>query len=246
MALGSGAAKPATGLRLNVVPGGRLVKDTVWYRGIYAPVAWARLHELRETDMFPQQEVNSIEQMRAADSVLLLVDIQQRLAPALHEVESLVRNVAKLIEGTRRLKVPLVATEHCASSIGQTLPDLRAQLTEDEIYGKRHFDACDEEAFRGRVSQIARRQWVLCGAEAHVCLLQTALGLRRLGAAVFVVADAAGSRTEANSRLGMERLRAAGCVIVSTEMVLFEWLQHADNPAFKEVLALIKQANDGL
>lgn len=187
-----------------------------------------------------KQTSTPADKMRAEESALLLIDVQARLAPAIHEVDRVTENVAKLIAGARRLEVPVLATEHCPEAIGSTLPELRAQLQDEEIYGKRHFDACAEAGFREKVARAARHQWVLCGTEAHVCLLQAALGLRQLGAAVFVVADATGSRAEENKRLALERMRHAGCVIVTTEMVLFEWLHHADNPAFKEILRLIK------
>ena len=112
------------------------------------------------------------------ESALLLIDVQERLAPAIHEVERVTENVAKLIAGARRLEVPVLATEHCPEAIGSTLPELRAQLQDEEIYGKRHFGACAEAGFREKVARAARHQWVLCGTEAHVCLLQAALGLR--------------------------------------------------------------------
>jgi len=178
--------------------------------------------------------------MRAADSVLLLVDLQQRLAPAIPEAERLVFNAGRLLTGARRLKLPVLATEHCPAAIGPTLEPLRVRLAPEEIYEKTHFCAAAEAGFRERVAALGRGQWILCGTEAHVCLLQTALGLRALEQEVFVVADAVGSRRAEDRAIALTRLRAAGCGLVTTEMVLFEWLGHAGNPAFKDLLEIIK------
>lgn len=178
--------------------------------------------------------------MRATDSALLLVDLQQRLAPAIPEVERLVFNAGRLLTGARRLELPVLASEHCPAAIGPTVAALRGRLAPEEIYEKSHFCAAAEAGFRERLAAIGRGQWVLCGTETHVCLLQTALGLRALGSAVFVVADATGSRREEDRAAALARLQAAGCSLVTTEMVLFEWLGHAGNPAFKDLLEIIK------
>lgn len=176
----------------------------------------------------------------APDSALLLIDLQERLKPVIHDHERILLNCGKLLQAARRLKIPLAVTEHCPEAIGYSLPQLREHLAAEEIYCKRHFGAADEMPFRERISNLGRQQWILCGVEAHVCLLQTALGLRRMEKDVFIVADATGSRKDENRLMALERLRGAGCIVVTTEMVLFEWLEHADNPAFKEVLRLIK------
>lgn len=190
--------------------------------------------------MNSSKRVTGTERITVSDSTLLLVDVQERLAPAIDDVEALLVNCGKLLEGARRLEVPVVATEHCPDAIGPTVPSLREKLQPQEIYRKSHFGACDEVPFRERAAQQDRHQWVLCGVEAHVCLLQAALGLRTMEKDVFIVADAVGSREERNKRIALERLSAAGCILVTTEMVLFEWLHHAGNPAFKDILRLIK------
>ena len=178
--------------------------------------------------------------MHAAKSALLLVDIQERLLPAIAAQETVLANASRLLVGARRLEVPVVATEHCPQAIGTSVAALRQDLDPEKIYRKTHFSAAEEPDFVARVAAVGRRQWILAGTEAHVCLLQTALGLRALDYEVFVVGDAMGSRVEANHQAALVRLQAAGCIPVTTEMVLFEWLHHAGNAAFKEVLGLIK------
>lgn len=178
--------------------------------------------------------------MRAGASVLLLVDLQQRLAPSIEGIERIAHNAGRLLTGARRLDIPVMATEHCPEAIGPTVEPLRHRLRDSEIYQKTHFSAPEEADFRERVAALRRPQWVLCGAEAHVCLLQAALGLRQLDHSVFVIVDAVGSRATQDKAVALERLQAAGCTLATTEMVLFEWLGHAGNPAFKELLEIIK------
>src|SRR5690554_351595 len=104
-----------------------------------------------ESYMNPERTSTLADQMRAEESALLLIDLQERLAPAIHGIQLLTTNLAKLIAGARRLEVPLLATEHCPDAIGSILPDLRGEFQEEEIYCKSHFGACDEEGFRDKV-----------------------------------------------------------------------------------------------
>jgi len=117
---------------------------------------------------------------------------------------------------------------------------LRALARSEDILGKVHFSCADEPALLQRIASLARPQVVIAGMEAHVCVLQTALGLAERGYRVCVVADATGSRTSVSHATAMERLRMAEIMVVTTEMVLFEWLERADRPEFRALLALIK------
>lgn len=188
--------------------------------------------------------------LSADRSALVVIDIQERLAPAVHAGERIVHNVTVLLRAARRLGVPVLATEQYPKGLGRTLPAVADHLPAEHlpaehlpgggVIEKMHFGCVGEAAFNERLAGLDRRQIVLTGMEAHVCVLQTALGLVEQGLDVFIVADATSSRTAANAELGIERMRANGVEVVTTEMVVFEWLHKAGTPAFKELSRLIK------
>lgn len=178
--------------------------------------------------------------MRAGDALLLIVDVQQRLAPAIADAATAVRNTSILLAAAKRLSLPTLVSEQYPKGLGTTIEPLREHLSAQQIIEKTHFSCTAEPAVLARIQDAGRRQIVLTGMETHVCVLQTALGLIEAGFDVFAVEDAVGSRTERNKQLGIERMRAAGANIVSTEMVVFEWLHRAGTPEFKELSALIK------
>jgi nicotinamidase-related amidase len=178
--------------------------------------------------------------MRADRSVLVVIDVQERLCPVMNDPRRVLFNGARLLTAANRLSVPVICTEQYPKGLGPTMIDLRTLLPEGAVMEKTAFGAMAEAPFRQALADLDRSQIVLCGTEAHVCVLQTALGLREAGHAVFVVADACGSRRPESERAGLERMGAAGCGVVTTEMVLFEWLGDKTNPAFKEISALVK------
>jgi len=166
---------------------------------------------------------------------LVLVDCQARLMPTIDEGPRVVANALLLADAARLLGVPVLGTEQNPAGLGPNIDAVRQRCA--STLAKMHFDACEDGLLDllGGVPEV-----VLAGCEAHVCLLQTALGLRRAGREVWVVADACGSRTVADHALAMQRLRDAGARVVGTEMVLFEWVHDCRHPAFKQVLALVK------
>lgn len=166
---------------------------------------------------------------------LVLVDYQARLLPAIHDAERVLANATALADAARALGVEVLGTEQNPAGLGPNVAALRQRCA--STLAKMHFDAC-EDGLLDRLAGVP--EVVLAGCEAHVCLLQTALGLRRAGRAVWVVADACGSRAAADHALAMQRLRDAAARIVGTEMVLFEWVADCRHPAFKPVLALVK------
>lgn len=174
--------------------------------------------------------------MSAERSCLVVVDIQERLCPVIHDPRTVLYNAGRLLRGAAMLGVPALVTEHCPASIGPTMVDLRELCTPDQFVTKTTFSGAAEPAVRERVEQLALPQLVVCGTEAHVCVLQTALGFRSLGYEVFVVTDASSSRREVDRDIGVARMTAQGCQPVTTEMVLFEWLGHAGHPQFRDVL----------
>lgn len=174
------------------------------------------------------------------NSFLLVIDIQSKLAPAIADEKNVTARAGALIRAARLLGVPIFATEHCPDRIGPLVPDLRTLLDSNEIMSKRQFCCADDAGILDRLKASGRSQAVVAGMESHVCVMQSALGLAENGFAPFFVNDASGSRHAADHASAMERLRAQGISVVSAEMAIFEWLDHADDPAFREVLAIVK------
>ena len=177
--------------------------------------------------------------MVAERSVLLLVDLQQRLHPAIDDGPQVLAACVWLTEVAGRLGVPVVCTEQYPRGLGPTVPELRRLLPDGAVIEKTHFSAVAE----GNLPQVAggeRPQVVVAGTEAHVCVLQTVLGLRRLGHEVRLVRDAVGSRRRADRRAALERAASYGAELVTSEMVAFEWLATSDHPRFRDVLQLVK------
>ncbi len=179
--------------------------------------------------------------MRAEKSALVVVDVQARLLPAIHDSDRVLCNADILLKAADALSVPVILTEQYAKGLGETVKSVRAALPAGTpVIEKITFASTGEPAFVAALEGLGRRRVVLCGTEAHVCVLQTALGLLGLGYTVHLVADAVSSRSPANHAAAIERLRAAGVSVVTTEMVVFEWLERAGTPVFKTVSALIR------
>ena len=194
------------------------------------------------------------------ESQLVLVDLQPKLQPVMHDAQAVWANAIRLAQAARLLDVPVWGTEQNPSKLGQLPAEMRE--TCQRVLAKMQFSAVEEglgewlqpapSAPRGNArslprhlqkpqpEQAARKSIVLSGVEAHVCLLQTALDLLEDEFEVWVVTDACTSRTERNRDAAYDRLAGAGAELVTTEMVLFEWLRSAEHPDFKAVQALIK------
>ncbi|UCV19082.1 hydrolase [Ferribacterium limneticum] len=178
--------------------------------------------------------------IRRADSLLLIVDIQQKLAPAIHDSERVVANSVRLLEGAKLLGVPAFISEQYVKGLGPSLDVIRTAAVDAQFFEKTHFSCAAEPGVIDLLHAAKRPQIVLTGTETHVCVLQTAFGLQAAGFEVYLVADAASSRTPENRSAAIERMRAAGIGIVTTEMVLFEWLHQAGTDDFRKLLPLIK------
>jgi len=175
--------------------------------------------------------------LNADNAVLLMVDLQQRLVPAIHDGDTMVTRTLRLAETAMLLGVPVRATEQYPAGLGPTVAPLAAYP--QGVLAKTTFSAVADPGFAALlpagVSEI-----VIAGCEAHVCVLQTAVDLLGIGHHVAIVADAAGSRDPADKEAGLERARQHGVEIVTSEMVLFEWLRDARHPQFREVQKLLK------
>ncbi len=176
----------------------------------------------------------------SGQSCLCLIDVQERLTPAMADPDGVVAACGILLRAASRLGLPVLISEQYSKGLGPTvaaLDDAREGVAPVE---KSAFSCLREPGWRERFNGLGKRQAVLCGIEAHVCVLQTALDLVADGAAVFVVADAVGSRSNASRDAALARMAAAGVAVVTVEMVLFEWLGDAGHYAFKDISGLIK------
>ncbi len=178
--------------------------------------------------------------IRWAKAGLVVIDVQERLLPAIHEHERVLQNTIRLIKGAGVLKMPVFMTEQYPKGLGRTSAEIRAAAEGCSLMEKTKFSACGAAGFHEALTEKHVADAVLCGIEAHVCVSQTCLDFLERGQRVFVVADAISSRTAENTRLAVQRMQQAGAIIVSTEMILFELLEEAGTDEFRHILALIK------
>lgn len=170
----------------------------------------------------------------AERSMLLVIDVQAKLAPAVAEFEVVVANVITMIRSAQRIGVPVAATEHYAKGLGPLVPAIRTLLPDNAIGAKNHFSGVAAQCLPG-LPGYDRAQVVVIGMEAHVCVLQTALDLLDEGREVYVVADAVGSRRSQDRDVALTRMRDEGVRVVTREMAIFEWLGEAGTPLFRDV-----------
>jgi nicotinamidase-related amidase len=178
--------------------------------------------------------------LKRAGSGLIVVDIQERLLPAIFEKDRVTQNAVRLAKGAAILGIPALATEQYRKGLGATVTEVAAAIAHFAPIEKLAFSACGAPAFMDAIRDGQLSSALLCGIEAHVCVTQTCLDLLERGIRVFVAADAVSSRAPEDYRLGLERMRQAGAVMVSTEMALFEWLGQAGTGEFRQILALVK------
>lgn len=178
--------------------------------------------------------------MDARNAVMVLIDVQGKLAEVMSERDALFENLKRMILGAQALEVPILVTEQIPHKLGATNSALRELFHAWDPIAKSSFSCLGEPAFGERLGALGRNQVILTGIETHVCVNQTAMDLLALGREVYVVADAVSSRTAANRQLALERMRAAGASIVGAEMALFELLRDASDPRFKGILQLVK------
>ena len=175
--------------------------------------------------------------LTAHQSQVLIVDMQTGLLPAIADGQALLDRAGKLAQAARLLGVPVLATEHWADKIGPTDPALASHV--DQVLHKKHFDATREADFLPALA-VGRPRVLLLGTEAHICVLQTGLGLKERGYEPVLVGDCVGSRRLEDRQAAWDRWACHGLERITAEMAMFEWLEIPSNPAFKQVLALIK------
>ena len=175
-------------------------------------------------------------------AALLVVDIQEKLAPAVRNSEAVIATTRMLIEAASLFQVPIYFTEHCPDRIGHTVPPLlNAAPGDATVFAKTHFSAVADPVCGGQLQSIPQKHIAVAGTETHVCVLQTVLDLNSSGFEPRLVTDAVSSRYANDQHFAIERAVAAGVIPTTTETIMFEWLEHADHDSFRAVLELIKR-----
>lgn len=171
---------------------------------------------------------------------LIVVDVQGKLAQLMTDKDALFKNIQILIQAARILEIPILWCQQVPEALGPTIPEVAGLLTGIEPIDKASFSCCGQEQFHTALDSLGRKQILLCGIEAHVCIYQTAADLLGRGLDVTVVADAVSSRTAQNKQIALTRLATEGAHVSSTEMALFELLQTAKHAQFKPIARLVK------
>lgn len=175
------------------------------------------------------------------NTTLVVIDVQGRLAQVMSQKELLFDNLQKIIKGAQALELPIIWNEQVPEKLGPTTPEIAQLLTSTgQPIAKSSFSCCGNPPFMEALKKTQRKQVLLTGIEAHVCVYQTCRDLLDLGYEVQVVTDAVSSRAAENRQLGLERMKEAGATLTSTEMSLFELLRVAEGPQFKEITKILK------
>ena len=175
-------------------------------------------------------------------AMVLVIDVQEKLMPLIEGRDQIQQTIERLLAGTQIFDLPILATEQYPEGIGHSVESVAAALQrlDAPVLSKSTFSCCGDEAVRNILRQIARPQIILCGIEAHVCVLQTALDLRAMDYQVFVCRDGVGSRRQLDAETGLSRMQQAGAFLATMESILFELCERCDSPQFKQLLPIVK------
>jgi len=184
--------------------------------------------------------MNAPSALEIKNTVLLLIDFQERLFPVMHDKEKLLRNVVKLIKGIQVLEIPIILTEQYPRGLGPTIPEIKELIPDIKPVEKACFSCCDEASFGEVLGALKRQQVLIAGIEAHICVYQTAMALARTGYEVQVVSDGVSSRDPENKLVALFKMGAAGISSTTTEMALFELLKVAKGDKFKQISSIVK------
>ena len=174
--------------------------------------------------------------MKKTDSLLLIIDVQERLAPAMESPREVITGCAALLGVAKELNIPCIVTEQYPQGLGPTMIDLRNEAASDVKYlSKLEFSCLRNPDIAREIKNSKKKQIIIAGVETHICVVQTAIELQQAGYEVFVVSNACSSRKQLQHVLGLQRLMHSGVEVVSGEMVVFEWLEKAGTPEFKDI-----------
>jgi len=178
--------------------------------------------------------------LKLDNTVLVMIDIQGKLWNVMSEKEALLENAQKLVKAMPVLGVPIILTEQNPKGLGPTLPELMQLMPEVKPIPKSNFSCCQDRGFHQVLKDTRRKQVLLCGIESHICVYQTSLELISEGYEVHVITDVVSSRLLRNRDIALSRMQSEGAKLAVTEMVIYELLQTADSPKFKEMLKVVK------
>jgi nicotinamidase-related amidase len=178
--------------------------------------------------------------LKSEKTVLIVVDVQGKLAQLMYGKQALFENLQKIIKGIKVMGIPILWVEQNPEGLGSTIPEISELLAGSNPISKTSFSSCKNERFIQALKAANRNQILIVGIEAHICVYQTAMGLVELGYEVEVVTDAVSSRTIDNKKVALQKMRTAGVTLTSTEMALFELLEVAEGEQFKEILKIVK------
>jgi nicotinamidase-related amidase len=178
--------------------------------------------------------------LKIDNTVLVIIDIQGKLWNVMHEKEALLENAQKLVKGMQVMGVPVVLTEQNPKGLGPTVPELIQLMPAVKPISKLEFSCCRNRDFQQALDDLKRKQVLICGIESHICVYQTTLALLSSGYEVQVVADVVSSRIVRNRDIALTRLQSEGAKLTVSEMALYELLQTAESPLFKEMLKVVK------
>ena len=177
--------------------------------------------------------------LKVEDTALLVVDIQEKLLPKIMQASEVLRNASFIVNAAKSLGVPVIATEQYPKGLGPTVEPIRGLLT--TVWEKKTFSAVGEGGALDFLKSDARIKVVVVGIEAHICVMQTVLDLLNQGFHVFVCVDAVSSRYAIDVKIALKRMQQAGAILVTAETCVYEWLETAANPAFKEISAMVQE-----
>ena len=171
--------------------------------------------------------------------VLIIVDFQEKLAPHIEDVEEIVRNSRKLIKALDILDIPVVVTEQI--KLGRTIPEISELIDNFKPIEKTSFSCMKNRDFERKLKELNVKSCILIGIETHICILQTAIDLKRAGYEVYVVVDCVGSRRRSDKNVAVMRLISEGVRVTSAESMIYELLETAEHPKFRDILKIVKE-----
>lgn len=178
--------------------------------------------------------------LETGNTVLLLIDFQEKLFSVMHDKEKMLRNIVKLIKGIQVLEIPIILTEQYPKGLGPTIPEIKELIPNVKPIEKVCFNCCDEASFGEALGSLKRKQVLIAGIETHICVYQTAMALARTGYEVQVVSDGVSSRDMENKLVALFKMGAAGISPTTTETALFELLKVAKGDKFKQISSVVK------
>ncbi len=178
--------------------------------------------------------------LKIENAILVVIDVQGKLATLMHRKEEFYKNVVRMIRGAQVLDIPVIWNEQLPDKLGPTIPEIKEVLAGSAPLAKKTFSCCGNNEFTVQLKDSTRKQVLLVGMETHVCVYQTAIDLVESGYEVHLVADAVSSRIPENIKIGLNAIKDAGAKITCVEMALFELLQVAEGDKFKQIINIVK------